>query len=234
MTGKFRARLAALAALALLSPAGAAAQGCIGAAVPDGARAVQALAGAVSYDLAGGTEGTELGVGYRGNPRGPLAYTAEYTFRTVGEADVRMHVLSSALALRLPLRVPLPFRLPALVLCARTGVAGARVAQEASDTEYANLTIPVGVVVELPLPVAPGTTLLPYVAPQYLHSRTSGRTFGVELDENGGGFGVEAGAALRRDRFTVGAGFQGAALPVGLGTPAVPDRLVFVRVGVLF
>lgn len=221
--------LAALAALLLLAPGAARAQGCIGAAVPDGARALLLGAGTVSYDVGGGTDGTDLGVAYHANPRGPLAYAAGYDLRTLGESDSRMHVLRSELALRVP-RLPLPL----LTVCPRTGVVAGRLSDDASGTEYTNLTVPLALVVELPLPLSPRATLVPYAAPQYLWSRTSGTVFNLELDESQSGFGVEAGAALRFDRVVVTGGFLTSDLGPVLGTASVPQQAVFVRAGILF
>lgn len=224
-----RTFLAALAALALSAPA--AAQGCIGAAVPDGARALQLTAGTASYAVGSGVDGTDLGLAYRANPRGPLAYGVEYARRTLGEADAPANVGSAMVALRAP---DLPLVPALLALCVRAGVEAARVSQEESLTEYTNVTVPLALVVELPLPVAPGATLVPYAAPQYLYSRTSGEVFAAPLEETGTGWGIEAGAGLRLGRFTVGAGYLSTDLPAALGTPALPRERVFVRAGVLF
>ena len=220
--------LAALAALALSLPAAARAQGCIGAPVPDRARALQLQGGISTVDVGREFDSTDLGVGYRANPAGPLAYSAEYLVRSVGESDDPVHTGTALLAFRVP--VPLPL----LTVCARTGVGAAFLSQDNSGSSYTNFTVPVALVVELPLPVAPGRTLVPYVAPQFLWSTTSGDVFGFELDESDQGFGVEAGAGLRLNRIVVTAGGQFSNLAPELGTPAFPDQAFFARVGILF
>lgn len=220
-------RAGATAAALLATAPVAQAQGCIGAAVPDGARAVVASVGHVSYPRE--VDGLELGLGYRDNLRGPLAYSAGYAFRTLGESNVRMHVLAADIAFRLP-----RFGIPLLTLCPRTGVMGARVSSGGSSTNYTNLTIPLALVVELPLPVAGGATLVPYAAPQLLWSRTTGEVLGIDFDANESGLGIEAGAALRVRRVVVTGGFITSDLPATLGTPAVPEMGVFLHAGFLF
>lgn len=219
---------AALAALALLAPAAARAQGCVGAPVPDRARALQLQAGASTVDVGREFDSTDLGLGYRANPAGPLAYSAEYLLRAVGEGDTRVHAVSGAVAYRLPLPVSL------LTACVRTGVGAAFLSDDASGSSYANFTVPAALVLELPLPLAPGRTLTPYVAPQLLWSSTSGEVLGFEMSESDTGFGLEAGAGLRVGRVVLGAGATFAELSPLLGTPAFPDRGFFVRAGIMF
>lgn len=220
---------AALAALALALPAAARAQGCIGAPVPDRARAVQLQAGASTVDVGREFDSTDLGVGFRANPAGPLAFSAEYLLRTVGAQDTRVHAVSGALALRIPLPVDL------LTVCARAGVGAAFLSDDPSGSSYTNLTVPAGLVVELPLPLGPGRTLAPYAAPQFLWSRTNGSVFGFDdLDESDTGFGVEAGVGLRVSRVVLGAGATFAELSPALATTAFPDRGFFVRAGIMF
>ncbi|HEX2095665.1 MAG TPA: outer membrane beta-barrel protein [Longimicrobiaceae bacterium] len=220
--------LAALAALALALPPAARAQGCVGAPVPDGAHAVQVEAGSATYDLGEEYDGTSLGVGFRANPRGLLGYSVEYARRNVGENDTQVNVGSAALALRLPLPVSL------LTVCVRGGVSAALLSQDASGTDLTNLTVPAALVVELPLPLGPGRLLVPYAAPQYLYSRTSGEVFGFDLDENDTGFGVEAGVGLRLSRLVLTGGAMFSELAPELATTAFPGQAFFVRLGVLF
>jgi hypothetical protein len=222
-------RIAALAALALPAPAAAWAQGCIGAPVPERARAVQVQAGISTVDVGREFDSTDLGLGYRANPGGPLAYSVEYLLRSVGDSDSRVHTGNAALALRVPLPLPL------LTVCARTGAGVARLSQEGSGSSYTNVTVPAALVLELPLPVGIGRTLAPYVAPQFLWSQTTGEVFGFDdLDASDTGFGVEAGVGLRVNRFLLGAGGSWSDLDPLLATPAFPDRALFARVGMLF
>lgn len=219
---------AALAALALLVPAAARAQGCVGAPVPDRARTLQLQAGASTVDAGGEFGSTDLGAGYRANPAGPLAYSAEYLLRSVGEGDTRVHTVSGAVAYRLPLPVNL------LTACARTGLGAAFLGDDPSGSSYANFTVPAALVLELPLPLAPGRMLTPYVAPQLLWSSTSGEVLGFELSESDTGWGVEAGVGLRVNRLVLGAGASFVELSPRLATPAIPDRGFFVRAGIMF
>lgn len=220
---------AALAALALLLvPAAARAQGCVGAPVPDRARALQAQAGASTVYVGREFDSTDLGLGYRANPAGPLAYSAEYLLRSVGGRGTRVHTVSGALAVRVPVPVDL------LVVCARGGLGAAFLSDDPGGSRYANFTVPVAVVLELPLPVGPGRTLAPYVAPQLLWSATSGTVLGFDLEETDTGWGVEAGLGLRTGRVVLGAGATFAELSPLLVTPAIPDRGWFVRAGLLF
>ena len=219
----------ALAALACLAPAAARAQGCVGAAVPEGGRAVMAVAAVSRYELAGEQEGTDLGVDYRANPAGPLGYGVGYALRSVGETGARMHVGSGDVSFRLPLRLPM-----GLAVCARAGAAVGRFTQSASGTGYTNYTLPLGAVVEFPLTVGPGTEVVPYVSPVYLYSRTEGNTFGAALTGEDDGLGVEAGVGFRWDRLVLTAGFQSADLSERLATPAYPRQRVFVKAGLGF
>lgn len=220
---------AALAALALSLPAAAHAQGCIGAPVPERARGAQVQAGASTVNVGRDHGSFDLGAAYRANPAGPLAYSAEYLLRSVGDADTKVHTVSGALAFRLPLPVNL------LTTCVRSGVGAAFLSDGSSESSYTNVTVPVALVVELPLPVGLGRTLTPYVAPQFLWSSTSGEVFGIDgLDESDTGFGFEAGVGLRINRVLLGAGATFADLSPTLGTPAVPDRAFHVRAGLLF
>jgi hypothetical protein len=219
--------LAVLAALAALAPAAAGAQGCIGAPVPEGRRAVQAVVGSSAYDLGEEVDGTELGVDYRANPGGPLAYAVGYSRRGLGDADEGLHVGTADVSYRVPLNFP-------VALCARAGLGVGRFSQGGSGTEYTNFTLPLGAVVEYALPLGEGRALVPYVSPLYLYSSTSGESFGSELEGTDSGFGVEAGAGVRFGRAVVGAGYFTSDLGPNLATPAYPEQRLFVRAGIVF
>lgn len=223
-----RKLVAALAALALLAPSAARAQGCVGAPVPDGYRTLQLQAGASTYDIGEDVDGTGIGAAYRANPRGPLAYSAEYAFNSVGESGAKLHTGGVALSFRPSL--PIPF----LAVCARAGAMAARLSDPPSGTRYDNYTFPVGVVVELPFPLGGGNGVVPYLAPQYLFSRTSGNVFGFDLDRSGNGFGMEVGAGVRVRRAVLTLGGSFSDLPPELATTAFPKQSLFVRAGVLF
>jgi hypothetical protein len=220
--------LAVLAALAALAPAAAGAQGCIGVPLPEGGRALQLVAGAAAYDIGDpeDVDGTELGADYRANPGGPLAYAVGYSRRGLGDADEGLHVGMAEVTFRAPLPPTLP-----VAVCARAGVAGARFAQAGSGTEYTNYTVPLGVVVEMPLA---GGAFAPYVSPLFLYSTTSGETFEEELGGSGSGFGVEAGAGVRFGRAVVGGGYVTSDLGTNLATPAFARQRFFVRAGIVF
>jgi len=214
--------------LALAVPA-ARAQGCVGAPLPEGARAVQALAGVSALHAGRRLTSTDVGAALRADPAGPLAYSAEYLLRSVGGEGAKVHTVSGALALRLPL----PAR--ALAVCARAGLGAAFHADGATGSGYASFTVPLVLVVELPLAAGPGRTLAPYAAPQLLWSTTSGALLGARgLDEADAGVGVEAGVGLRAGRFVAGAGATLSTLSPGLGAPAVPRRALRVRAGIVF
>jgi hypothetical protein len=217
---------AALAALALATPAAARAQGCVGAPVPERALAVQLQAAAASYDVGPSSEGgPAAGVSLRHNVRGPLAYAAEYQLGSVGDAEGRLHSGGAVVALRAP-------RLPqAVAVCARGGVLGSRFDDSPSATQLDNVTGTVGVVLEAPLS---GGRVVPYVAPQYLFSRTRGDVLGLEYESSGNGFGVEAGAGIRAGRAALTLGGTFSSLPEELVTPAASRQSLFVRVGLLF
>ncbi len=215
--------------LALAAPAALRAQGCVGAPLPERARAVQAQAGVATLHAGRRLTSLDLGAALRADPAGPLAYSAEYLLRSVGGEDAKVHTVSGALALRLPL----PAR--ALAVCARAGLGAAFHADGATGSGYASFTVPLALVVELPLAAGPGRTLAPYAAPQLLWSTTSGELLGVRgLDEADAGVGVEAGVGLRAGRFVAGAGASLSTLSPGLGAPAVPRRALQLRAGVLF
>ena len=216
--------LAALAALAL--PAPAAAQGCIGAPLAERGRAVQLQAASTSYDQAAGSEGgLSLGASFRHNPRGFLAYSAEYHLGSVGDGGADLHSGGVVVAARAPLSVR------GVSLCARAGALASRLDQGPSATRLDNVTFPVGVVLEAPLG---GGAVVPYVAPQYLFSRTRGAVLGLDYDASGDGAGVEAGAGIRAGRAAVTLGGTYSALPEALITPAASTRSFFVRLGLVF
>lgn len=214
--------------LALAAPA-AHAQGCVGAPLPAGARAVQALAGVSELHAGRRLTSTDLGAALRADPAGPLAYSAEYLLRSVGGESAKVHIVSGALALRLPL----PAR--GLAVCARAGLGAAFHADGDTGSGYASFTVPLALVAELPLPAGPGRTVAPYAAPQLLWSTTSGELLGVRgLDESDAGVGVEAGVGLRAGRFVAGAGASFSTLSPGLGAPAFPRRALQLRAGLAF
>ncbi|MBD0318848.1 MAG: hypothetical protein ICV87_00845 [Gemmatimonadetes bacterium] len=219
--------LPALAALALALPAAARAQGCIGAPVPEGGRAFQLQGAANTYADAPEIEGPGIGASFRGNPGGILAYSAEYSYASVSDG-IPVHGGGAMLAVRAPISVA------RLAICARGGVMASRFSDSPSATELDNVTFPVGVVVELPLALGEGRALVPYVAPQYLFSRTTGEILGLGYEDTGNAIGVEAGLGVRVRRAAVTVGGNFSELPETLITPAVPRQSLFLRVGVLF
>jgi hypothetical protein len=220
--------LPALAALALALPTAARAQGCIGAAVPEGRRAFQLQGAANTYADAPEIEGPGIGASFRGNPGGMLAYSAEYSYASVGDDGKPVHTGGALLALRAPVAVS------RLAICARGGVMASRFSDSPSATELDNLTFPVGVVLELPLDIGESRALVPYVAPQYLFSRTTGEILGLGYEDTGNAIGVEAGVGVRIRRAAVTVGGNFTDLPETLVTPAVPRQSLFLRVGLLF
>lgn len=222
-------RFVAAAVLALAAPAAARAQGCVGAPLPRGGRAVQAQAGISTVHAGRELSSTDVGAAFRADPAGPLALSAEYLLRSVGGEGAKVHTVSAALALRLPF----PARLP--VVCARAGLGGAFHADGDTGSGYASFTVPLGLVLELPLAAGPGRTVAPYAAPQLLWSTTSGEFLGERgLAEADAGVGVEAGVGVRSGRFVAGAGASISTLDPRLGAPAVPARALHVRAGMLF
>ena len=220
--------LVALAALALALPTAARAQGCIGAPVPEGGRAFQIQGAANTYADAPEIEGPGIGASFRGNPGGMLGYSAEYSYATVGDDGKPVHTGGALLALRAPIAVS------RLAICARGGVMASRFSDSPSATELDNLTFPVGVVLELPLSIGEARALVPYVAPQYLFSRTTGEILGLGYEDTGNAIGVEAGLGVRVRRAAVTVGGNFTDLPETLVTPAVPRQSLFLRVGLLF
>jgi len=218
--------LAALALLSLALPPAARAQGCVGAPVPAGRHAVQLQGATSTYASTPEVEGPAIGSSLRGNPRGPLGYSAEYAYGTVGDNDLPLHSGGATISLQAPLR--------RLSLCARGGVMASRLADSPSASELENVTLPVGIVVELPVALGTASALVPYVAPQYLFSRTRGEVFGLDFEESGSSLGVEAGLGLRFGRAAITAGGSVSDLPDELLTPAVAGQSFFLRVGVLF
>ncbi len=217
---------AALAALAL--PASAAAQGCIGAPVPEGRFAAQLQGSSATYDGTPDVDGVGVGGALRANLGGPLAASAEYAYSRVGDGDVPLHSGGVMVAFRAPVSAA------GLAVCARAGAMAARLEGTASGSSLDNYTFPVGLVLELPLPVGNGGALVPYVAPQFLFSSTQGEVLGFEYSENGSGPGVEAGLGLRFGRAVITAGGTYSDLPETLVTTAVANQAFFLRVGLLF
>jgi hypothetical protein len=219
---------AALAALALALPAAARAQGCIGAPVPEGRFALQAQGSRATYEGTPEVDGLGIGASLRANVAGPLAASAEYGYSRVGDADVPLHSGGVMLAFRAPVSAG------GLSVCARAGAMAARLEGTTSGSRLDNYTFPVGLVIELPLPVGNGGAVVPYVAPQYLFSSTEGEILGFEYGENANGPGVEAGLGLRFGRAAITAGGTYSDLPPELVTTAVSNQSFFLRVGVLF
>lgn len=220
---------AALAALALALPTAARAQGCIGAPVPEGRRALQLQGSAATYEGTPEVDGMGIGAGLRWNLRGPLAASAEYGYGRVGDADVPLHSGGVMLAFRAPVSAA------GLSLCARAGALAARLDGADSGSSLDNYTFPVGVVLELPVPVGTGGgALVPYVAPSYLFSSTEGEILGFEYGKNGNALGVEAGLGLRFGRAAITAGGTYSELPEDLIITAASNQSFFLRVGLLF
>jgi hypothetical protein len=157
-----------------------------------------------------------------------LAYSAEYSYASVGDDGKPVHTGGALLALRAPVAVS------RLAICARGGVMASRFSDSPSATELDNLTFPVGVVLELPLDIGESRALVPYVAPQYLFSRTTGEILGLGYEDTGNAIGVEAGVGVRIRRAAVTVGGNFTDLPETLVTPAVPRQSLFLRVGLLF
>jgi hypothetical protein len=219
---------AALAALALALPAAARAQGCVGAPLAEGSRAFQLQGSSSVYSSAPEVDGMGIGASFRHNLRGLLAYSAEYTRASVGDNDLPLQSGGVMLALRAPITRY------GVSLCARGGAMASRLSDDPSASELDNLTFPVGIVLELPVELREGRALVPYVAPQYLFSRTRGEVLGLDYERSGDAPGLEAGLGLRMGRaaLTLGGSFTG--LPDDLVTAAVPGQSFFLRVGVVF
>jgi hypothetical protein len=221
--------LAALAALTLAVPAAARAQGCIGAPVPEGRRALQLQGSSATYEGTPEVDGMGIGAGLRWNLGGPLAASAEYGYSRVGDADVPLHSGGVMVAFRAPVS------LAGLSLCARAGALAARLDGVDSGSSLDNYTFPVGLALELPLRLGTnGSALVPYVAPQYLFSSTEGEILGFEYGKNGNGVGVEGGLGLRFGRAAITAGGTYSDLPEDLIVTAASNQSFFLRVGVLF
>lgn len=220
--------LPAIAALVLALPTAARAQGCIGAPVPEGGRAFQLQGAANTYADAPEIDGPGIGASFRGNPGGMLAYSAEYSYASVGDDGKPVHTGGAMLALRAPISIA------RLAICARGGAMASRFSDSPSATELDNLTFPVGIVLELPLEIGESRALVPYVAPQYLFSRTTGEILGLGYEDTGNAIGVEAGLGVRIRRAAVTVGGNFTDLPETLVTPAVPRQSLFLRVGLLF
>lgn len=215
----------ALAALALALPSAARAQGCVGAPVPQGRNALQLQGSATRYAASPELDGPAFGASLRGRPLALAGYSAEYNRATVGDDDSPVHSGGAMISLRAPLAAS------PVALCVRGGAMASRITASASSTELNNLTFPVGVVLELPLAA---DEVVPYVAPQYLFSRTTGDVLGLDYEESGSSFGVEAGLGVRIRRAVLTLGGSFSDLPDELVAPAVPQRSIFVRLGVLF
>lgn len=219
---------AALAALALALPTAARAQGCVGAPLAEGTRAVQLQGSSSVYSSAPEVDGMGIGASFRHNPRGLVAYSAEYTRASVGDNDTPLQSGGVMLSLRAPLTRY------GVSVCARGGAMASRLSDNPSASELENLTFPVGIVFELPVALREGRALVPYVAPQYLFSRTRGEVFGLGYERSGDAPGVEAGLGLRMGRAAVTLGGSFSDLPDELVTAAVPRESIFLRVGVVF
>jgi hypothetical protein len=219
---------AALAALALALPTAARAQGCIGAPLAEGTRSVQLQGSTAVYSSAPEVEGMGIGAAFRHNLGGLLAYSAEYARASVGDNDVPLQSGGVMLALRAPLARH------GVAVCARGGVMASRLSDDPSATELENVTFPLGIVLELPIALREGRALVPYVAPQYLFSRTRGEVLGLDYERSGDAPGVEAGLGLRIGRAALTLGGSFSDLADDLVTPAVPAQSLFLRVGVVF
>lgn len=219
---------AALAALALALPTAARAQGCVGAPLAEGTRAFQLQGSSSVYSSAPEVDGMGFGASFRHNPGGILAYSAEYSRASVGDNDLPLQSGGVMLALRAPITRY------GVSLCARGGAMASRLSDDPSASELDNLTFPVGIVLELPVELREGSALVPYVAPQYLFSRTRGEVLGLDYERSGDAPGLEAGLGLRirRAALTLGGSFND--LPEDLVTAAVPGQSFFLRVGLVF
>lgn len=219
---------AALAALALALPTAARAQGCVGAPLAEGTRALQLQGSSAVYSSAPEVDGMGIGASFRHNPGGPIAYSAEYARAAVGDNDLPLQSGGVMLALRAPLARY------GVSACARGGVMASRLADDPSASELDNLTFPVGFVLELPVALRGGSSLVPYIAPQYLFSRTRGEVLGLDYERSGNAPGVEAGLGLRVGRAALTLGGSFSDLPDELVTAAAPAQSLFLRVGVIF
>jgi hypothetical protein len=219
---------AALVALALALPGDARAQGCIGAPLAEGTRALQLQGSSSVHSSAPEVDGVGIGASFRHNLGGLLAYSAEYTRASVGDNEVPLQSGGVMLALRAPLARY------GVSVCARGGVMASRLSDAPSATELDNATFPVGLVFELPIALREGRALVPYVAPQYLFSRTRGEVLGLDYERTGNAPGVEAGLGLRVGRAALTLGGSFTDFPDDLVSPAVPAQSLFLRAGVVF
>jgi hypothetical protein len=219
---------AALAALALALPTAARAQGCIGAPLAEGTRAVQLQGSSSVYSSAPEVDGMGIGASFRHNLGGLLAYSAEYARASVGDNEVPLQSGGVMVALRAPVARS------GVTVCARGGVMASRLSDDPSASELDNVTFPLGIVLELPIALREGRALVPYVAPQYLFSRTRGEVLRLGYERSGNAPGVEAGLGLRVGRAALTLGGSFSDLPDDLVTAAVPAQSLFLRVGVVF
>lgn len=226
-----RGVLVALAALAF-GTTEARAQLCADGYLPDGEWAVFADFARVTHQFTGEVGGTDLGVGVRANP-GPVALEAGYSFRAMESGMADVNVLDGSVSYEIfpvPL-LPLP---PTTAICARVGIGAAFGADDASDSDYTNLTVPLALAIGVPLAPIERLTVTPYVVPQYLLSSVDGQVLGIAVEASDAAFGVELGLGVRYGRVLGSASWFTAGLDPNVGTSAYPDRRIALRLGIAF
>jgi hypothetical protein len=206
-----------LAVLLVVTPRPASSQGC----GPGPGFWTGAGAGLVQYDVAGGIDGFEYGV------------DAGLGSRAVRfEVGVRQTSLEHATATPTTVRGALRYGVSGdsgWNFCL-VGHGGA--SRFTADEDEATVAV-WGGGIELARASAPSyVRFIPFIEARGLMARSTGTLLGLEVEEEGRSFGVEAGAIFRLDRVQIRASASVDGLAEGLGVTPYPNRAV--RVGLLY
>jgi hypothetical protein len=206
-----------LALLLVLIPRSAPAQGC----GPGPGFWTGAGGGVVQYDVAGGIDGFEYGVDAGLGSRGVRF-----------EIGVRQISLEHAAATPTAVRGALRYGVPGdngWNFCL-VGHGGASRFTAEGDEATAMVW---GGGIELTRASVPSyVRFIPFIEARGLMARSTGTLLGLEVEEDGRSFGVEAGAIFRLDRVQLRASGSLDGLAEGLGVTPYPNRAV--RVGLLY
>jgi hypothetical protein len=181
---KFAAVAATVAAFSAASAGESVAQACFGTPTIQGQRAISA---GVGFPEAGANYHARLDV----NRAGPLAYQASYSHQAMDAVNGSMNTVGGGVAYELP--APVVAGAPALQGCP---FIGASYSFGNGDINQNRLDVPIGFGVGTRVYLGAGTTVAPYVQPQFIVSRTRTTSPVGTATSTDHGFGATVGSAI--------------------------------------
>jgi hypothetical protein len=216
---KFATVAATIAALGAVSAADASAQACFGTPTIQGQRAISA---GVGFPEGATNYHARLDV----NQGGPMSYQVSFSHTANNQAGMNnVNAVGGGVGYELPSLI-----VPGEVAITGCPVLGASYAFASGDAGQGRLDVPLGFGVGARVNLGANLTLAPYVQPQFVVSRTTGRVNGQDVNETGHGWGATVGSALDFGPFYTAVDYTS----TNWNDVPAADRRLGVRIGVKF